>query len=113
MKNLAFLAALALGASSLAGCAEFTSALSSFDSAVTSPANEAAVATLAQAGIVFVCDVSAVANLAISVEAAAQSSASVMGKTGLVAAASAAACTGLGGLVSGTMTVPAGTPVVQ
>jgi hypothetical protein len=113
MKKIAFLAALAIGASSLGGCSSFTSALSSFDSAITSPQNQAAIAVLEQGAVVFVCDISALATVAQNVETAAEADKSVTGTTGKVLAASSAACTGLGGLLAGQMSAPAGMQVIQ
>jgi hypothetical protein len=109
MKNaIAIAAACFLFASGLAGCAEIQSA----ESFITSPQNQATIAVLAKATVVIICDISAVATVTTAVEQAAQASSGVLGTTGKVAAASASACTGLGGLVAGSTTVPAGTPVV-
>lgn len=93
----------------LGGCAD----VQKFETWFTSPANQQTIAILAQATVVVICDISAVASVASTVEQAAQSSASVLGTTSKVAAASSAACTGLGGIVTGSATVPAGTQVVQ
>ena len=64
MKKIAILSALMMGAAALGGCAEFSSALSSFDSAITSPQNQAALAVLENGAVVFVCDISALSAVA-------------------------------------------------
>lgn len=113
---LAFFAtAIAL---SLGGCGTTVgnyvgSGVTNFESFVTSPQTQATVKTLSAATVVFICDVSAVANLAGQIEAAAGAGQSTLGTNGKVYAASSAACTGLGGIINGTTTVSAGTAVIQ
>lgn len=107
MKKLALIAC-ALGAMSLAGCAEVKGLFSS------NPATAAAsVSLLSAQAVVVVCDISALSSVASQVEAAAQASKSVTGTTNKVLAASAAACAGLGAFAEGTLTAPAGSAVVQ
>jgi hypothetical protein len=91
------------------GCAE----LQNVEAFITSPQNQATVAILSKASVALVCDISAASNVALSVEQAANSAQSVLGTTGKVFAATQAACAGLGGLLGASMTVPAGTTVVQ
>jgi predicted small lipoprotein YifL len=98
-------ACLALG---LAGCGEIEGLFS--PNAAT---NAASIKQLTASGAAIVCDISALTNVAANVETAAQANASITGTTSKVLAASTAACTGLGAIAAGTVTVPAGTSVIQ
>jgi hypothetical protein len=114
MKNpliaLALIPALSLG-----GCGTIEGLFSSnttTNAASLSQLN-VVVKQLETAGVVVICDISSLSNVAAQVEAAAQASQSITGTTSKVLAASTVACTALGAIAGASVSVPAGTTVIQ
>lgn len=92
-----------------AGCAQ----VDQFETFVTSSKTQATVAVLAKATVVVLCDISAVAQVTNEVGQAVNADKSFLGTTNKIYAGSSTACTGLGGLVQGMVSAPAGAAVVQ
>jgi len=109
MKKIIALALAAGSALSVAGC----SAVDSFEAWLTSPQTAATLVVLENATAVFICDVSTVANLSAEVEAAVNAGASLQGTTKKIYTSSSIVCSALGGIVTGSTSVPAGTAVVR
>lgn len=108
----------ALVAASLAGCAQVEKARDF----ISDPKTQAAIATVEKGAVIVLCDTSRIAGLtsnliaAVSVDAngkpISQGAATRVTKSAFVATVSDKVCTGIGGLVAGTATAPAATPVV-
>lgn len=117
MKKFLLVASVAALSACLAGCGTplgnyIGNGVNSFEDFVTSPKTQATITILGQQSVVFICDVSAFANLAGQIEVQVGAGVSTIGTNGKVLAASTTACTGLAGIVAGTTTATAGSTVV-
>jgi hypothetical protein len=101
MKKIALIAAFALGAAPLAGCAELQNA----EAFLTSPQTQASIAVLKSGATALICAVANASALASVIETQ-YADQSIIGTDKKVYVTSADVCAALGGTVAGAGVIP-------